>query len=186
MNSVRRWLLTRTGQFHKDGTYECRPELAHRFWPEALHYVLCWLVWHPHLITVDPNCGEWFRRRWLVRLAWGKWKLQLNLHLYKNDAPKGESFGLHCHPLHTGTFLLSGGYDHLRVPDLRYGARKSYIQRVRRFRGWWMHQDEGHRVERMTGGTWSLFVMVGRAKEWYFEPGETKGSSRILRYTKET
>lgn len=174
-----------TGQLHEDGTWEILPQLAHRALPESVHFVLCWLVGLPHLVTVDPNCGIWFKRWWLVRLSWNGWKFQGNWHLYPNAAPKGESFGCHSHPLNAATFLFSGGYDHLVKPGMRNGGTApSFIQRVSPFRGWVMSSDDGHRVERMKGMTRSIFFMWGKAKEWFFEPGETKGSSRILRYTK--
>jgi len=177
-----------TGNLNADSTWEIAPNLAHRFWWESLHFVLCWLVWLPHLQTMQPDGRVWFRRRWLVRLALGKWKFQLNWHRYPIGSDKPEAFGCHCHPLNTFSFIYKGGYDHLRKPGLRNGITGlSFIERVGpRWRWWWkMSADDGHRVERMKPDTQSIFLMWGEPKDWWFEGGETKGSSRILRYTKE-
>lgn len=171
-----------TGVWQADNNWEIRPSWAHRFWPEALHYAVCWLLFIPHLGTVSPDHRRWFWRRWLTRLPF----FELSDHHYPNAAPQGEAFGAHCHSHHAISFIYKGGYRHRRWDNMRNegAAAKSWVQDVGRFSFWFMHADDGHKVIDMQADTRSLFLQFGKRRPWFFLPSETKGSSRVLRYTK--
>jgi hypothetical protein len=116
-------------------------------------------------IINDPFTGEPYLKRFVVLRT--KW---LSIYFHKFDAPDADRH-LHNHPwAWSFSLLLSGSYVERRWPRHFNLHGREYVgteeRTVSRFN--WITSKVYHRIARLNGGVWTLFVGGPRTQDWGF------------------
>lgn len=120
--------------------------------------------------TIETDGSKYLTRILLSRLLGLKEKLGVGVYLH-NFHREDIDRHLHNHPWKWAvSFVLSGSYDEERlVENLVHSGGWDYTTHVRRVRFFnRLNRNDYHKVERLDGDVWTLFITGPRVQDWGF------------------